>query len=163
MQAHALLSDLFLSLPLCLCDDILRAWTQNRVAQTASVRARGLFIFIMLVLEKLWKPPSLCSRTLCFFVWGWVFVFIAVFMHLAGSFFVCSTAVSLQRLWASTEASWWAPVHCRQANMVEMRSVTKPGTQTHRWPTMIEGCPLSAGPQELLTETLSPLWMTDEF
>lgn len=46
--------------------------------------------------------------------------------------------------------------------MVEMRSVTEPRTETHRWLTMIEGCPLSAAPRELLTETLNPLTMTDD-
>lgn len=45
---------------------------------------------------------------------------------------------------------------------MEMRSVTEPGTEAHRWLTMIEGCPLSAAPPELLTETLNPLTMTDE-
>lgn len=40
------------------------------MAQPGKVLARGLFIFIMLVLEKLWKPASLCSRMVWFFVWG---------------------------------------------------------------------------------------------
>lgn len=43
-----------------------------------------------------------------------------------------------------------APAHCSCANMVEMRSVTEPGTDTHRWLGVIEGCPLSvAWPQQL--------------
>lgn len=45
---------------------------------------------------------------------------------------------------------------------MEMRTVTEPGTEAHRWLTMIEGCPLSAAPPELLTETLNPLTVTDE-
>lgn len=149
-----LLSDLFLSLPFCLCVDILRAWTQNRMAQPGKVLARGLFIFIMLVLEKLWKPASLCSRMVWFFCLGGGGYLCSSLCYCA-----CYAAVSLQRRRASTEASWWAPVHCRQANMVEMRSVTEPRTETHRWLTMIEGCPLSAAPRELLTETLNPLTM----
>lgn len=79
---------------------------QNRMAQPGKVWARGLFIFIMLVLEKLWKPASFCSRMVCFFVWGWrVFVLISVLLCLSGFFFVCYAAVSLQRRRASTEAS----------------------------------------------------------
>lgn len=46
--------------------------------------------------------------------------------------------------------------------MVGMRSVTEPGTEAHRWLTMIEGCPLSAAPLEQLTETLRPLTKIDE-
>lgn len=40
------------------------------MAQPGKVLARGLFIFIMLVLEKLWKPASLCLRMVWFFCLG---------------------------------------------------------------------------------------------
>lgn len=63
---------------------------------------------------------------------------------------VCHAAEGLQRLQLGTEASKWALAHCSCANMVEMRSVTEPGTDTHRWLSVIEGCPLSAAwPQQL--------------
>ncbi len=35
-----------------------------------------------------------------------------------------------------------------------MRGATEPGTEAHRWPTVIESCPLSAAPR---AETLIPL------
>lgn len=67
-----MLLDLFLSLPFCRCVDILKAWTQHRMVQLAKIWARGLFIFIMLVLEKLWKRVWLCSHMGCFFFFNWV-------------------------------------------------------------------------------------------
>lgn len=94
-----MLLDLFLSLPFCRCVDILKAWTQHRMVQLAKIWARGLFIFIMLVLEKLWKRVWLCSHMVCFFVgWGWgVFVLIPVWVCLVGFCFVYHTAVWSQR------------------------------------------------------------------
>lgn len=94
-----MLLDLFLSLPFCRCVDILKAWTQHRMVQLAKIWARGLFIFIMLVLEKLWKRVWLCSHMVCFFIgWGWgVFVLIPVWVCLVGFCFVYHTAVRSQR------------------------------------------------------------------
>lgn len=95
-----MLLDLFLSLPFCRCVDILKAWTQHRMVQLAKIWARGLFIFIMLVLEKLWKRVWLCSHTFLFFFigWGWgVFVLIPVWVCLVGFCFVYHTAVRSQR------------------------------------------------------------------
>lgn len=64
---------------------------------------------------------------------------------------LCRAIEGLQRLRASSQASWWAHVYCSQPNMVEMRSVMEPETDTHRWLTAIEGCPLSAAwPQQQL-------------
>lgn len=94
--------------------------------------------------------------------WAGVFVLIFVWLCLGGFFFVNDAAIGPQRL-ASPEPSWWAPVHCRQANMVGMSNVTEPGTEVHRWLTVIEGCPLSAAPLEQLTETVIPLTMIDEW
>lgn len=84
----------------------------------------------------------------CFGVW------VSVGLHLCvpGMLPLCGSTET-----AARHRGWWAPAHCSCANMVEMRSVTEPGTHTHRWLTVIEGCPLSAAwPQQLRNTDRKP-------
>lgn len=124
-----MLLDLFLSLPFCRCVDILKAWTQHRMVQLAKIWARGLFIFIMLVLEKLWKRVWLCSHMVCFFYWVRVGgICVNPCVSLSSGILLClSYSSQITEARASAESSWWAPVHCRQANMAGICDVTGQG------------------------------------
>lgn len=105
------------------------------MAQAGKVRASGLFIFIMLVLEKLWKPARLCLGV-------WVAICVNLGDVVPARIHLC-VSCSSQSTDMVTQASWWAPVHCRQANTVAMSRVSEPDTETHKWLTMIEGCPFT--------------------
>lgn len=155
LQAHAVLSDLFLSLPFCLCVDILRVWMQHRIVEPVNVWARGLFIFIM-GQEKLWKP---CTAL---FMYGVVFLFDGEGVNLFVNVLELKLCITLSVL-RGGPAGRQACVHCSWANMSGMSTVTEPGTLAHQWLAVIESCPFSAASPELITDTLIVLTMIDEW